>query len=94
MDTMRFTTELLPLVTGQPGVTVEVTGEAADYREAGDSLRIGVSAGAPSAMQFALRHRDRCSALVLAVPLAYPPKHVQAGPPSKLFQTVLTAIAS
>ena len=45
LDTMRFTTELLPLLTGQPGVAVEVTGEPADYREAGDSLRIGVSTG-------------------------------------------------
>ncbi len=45
LDTVRFTTELLPLLSGQPGVTVEVTGEAADYRDAGDSLRIGVSAG-------------------------------------------------
>jgi superfamily II DNA or RNA helicase len=43
-DTMRFTTELLPLLAGQPGVAVEVTGEPAGYREAGDSLRIGVSA--------------------------------------------------
>jgi pimeloyl-ACP methyl ester carboxylesterase len=32
---------------------------------------VGVSAGAPSAMQFALRHPQRCSALVLAVPAAY-----------------------
>ena len=45
LDTLRFTTELLPLATGQPGVAVEVTGEPADYREAGDSLRISVSAG-------------------------------------------------
>ena len=45
LDTMRFTTELLPLLTGQPGVAVEVTGEPADYREAGDSLCIGVSTG-------------------------------------------------
>jgi SNF2-related domain/Helicase conserved C-terminal domain len=45
LDTMRFTTELLPLLTGQPGVALEVTGEPADYREAGDSLRIGVSTG-------------------------------------------------
>jgi len=45
LDTMRFTTELLPLLNGQPGVAVEVTGEPADYREAGDSLRIGVSTG-------------------------------------------------
>jgi superfamily II DNA or RNA helicase len=43
-DTMRFTTELLPLLAGQPGVAVEISGEPADYREAGDSLRIGVSA--------------------------------------------------
>jgi pimeloyl-ACP methyl ester carboxylesterase len=35
---------------------------------------IGASAGAPSAMQFAMRHRDRCSALVLLVPVAYVPR--------------------
>jgi pimeloyl-ACP methyl ester carboxylesterase len=35
---------------------------------------IGASAGAPSAMQFALRHRERCSALVLLVPVAYVPR--------------------
>jgi superfamily II DNA or RNA helicase len=43
LDTMRFTTEVLPLLSGQPGMAVEVTGQPADYREAGDSLRIGVS---------------------------------------------------
>ena len=43
LDTMRFTTELLPLLTDQPGVIVEISGEPADYREAGDSLRIAVS---------------------------------------------------
>jgi superfamily II DNA or RNA helicase len=46
IDTMRFTTELLPLLSGQPGLRVEVDGEPADYREAGDSLRIGVSTDA------------------------------------------------
>jgi SNF2-related domain/Helicase conserved C-terminal domain len=45
LDTMRFTTEVLPLLSGQPGMAVEVTGQPADYREAGDSLRIGVSTG-------------------------------------------------
>ncbi len=35
---------------------------------------VGVSAGAPSSMQFALRHPDRCTALVLLVPLAYAPR--------------------
>jgi superfamily II DNA or RNA helicase len=43
IDTVRFTTEVLPLLDGHPGVTVEISGEPADYREAGDSLRIGVS---------------------------------------------------
>ncbi|MES2879785.1 MAG: alpha/beta fold hydrolase [Pseudomonadota bacterium] len=35
---------------------------------------IGASAGAPSAMQFALRHPDRARALVLLVPAAYVPR--------------------
>ncbi|HYZ07255.1 MAG TPA: DEAD/DEAH box helicase [Pseudonocardiaceae bacterium] len=43
LDTMRFTTEVLPLLADAPGVAVEISGEPADYREAGDSLRIGVS---------------------------------------------------
>src|SRR5438067_8983262 len=35
---------------------------------------IGASAGAPSSLQFALRHPQRCSALVLVVPAAYAPR--------------------
>ena len=35
---------------------------------------VGVSAGAPSAMQFALRHPDRCAALVLLSPVLYVPR--------------------
>lgn len=38
---------------------------------------LGASAGAPSAMQFCIRHADRCSALILAVPAAYSPAHAQ-----------------
>jgi 2-hydroxy-6-oxonona-2,4-dienedioate hydrolase len=34
----------------------------------------GVSAGAPSSMQFALRHPQRTAALILLVPLAYAPR--------------------
>jgi len=45
IETMRFTTEILPLLREQSGVAVEVTGSPADYREAGDSLTIGVSTG-------------------------------------------------
>jgi SNF2 family DNA or RNA helicase len=43
IDTMRFSTELLPLLADRPGLIVEVSGEPADYREAGDTLRIAVS---------------------------------------------------
>lgn len=39
---------------------------------------IAMSAGAPSAMQFALRHPQRCSGLVLIVPLTYPTKLAEA----------------
>ncbi len=56
---------------------------------------VGASAGAPSAMQFALRHPDRCSALVLLVPAAYVPR-AGGAPPLKtppgtrfLFETAL-----
>ena len=35
---------------------------------------MGASAGAPSAMQFALRHPQRCRALVLLVPAAFAPR--------------------
>ena len=40
---------------------------------------LGASAGAPSAMQFALRHPERLAALILLVPAAYP-AHVGARP--------------
>jgi superfamily II DNA or RNA helicase len=44
LDTMRFSTELLPRLADHPDVTVEITGDPADYQEAGDSLSISVSA--------------------------------------------------
>ncbi|QQZ15755.1 MULTISPECIES: DEAD/DEAH box helicase [Rhodococcus] len=43
LDTMRFTTEVLPLLHGKSDVSIDVSGEPADYWEAGDSLAIGVS---------------------------------------------------
>jgi pimeloyl-ACP methyl ester carboxylesterase len=56
---------------------------------------IGASAGAPSSMQFALRHPERCSALVLLVPAAFVPRPGGAPlftPPARtlfLFDTAL-----
>jgi hypothetical protein len=45
LDTMVFTTEVLTLLSGRDDVRVEVTGRVPEYREAGDSLEIEVSAG-------------------------------------------------
>ncbi len=52
------------------------------------AIVLGASAGAPSSLQFALRHPDRCQALVLLVPMVFAPppdgaipsKHPQGGP--------------
>jgi len=44
LDTMKFSTELIPLLADRAGVEVEVSGSPADYREAGDSVRIEISA--------------------------------------------------
>ncbi|HEV3379976.1 MAG TPA: DEAD/DEAH box helicase [Trebonia sp.] len=43
LETMRFTTEMLPLLSARDDVRVEVTGDVPDYREVGDSLEIGLS---------------------------------------------------
>jgi 2-hydroxy-6-oxonona-2,4-dienedioate hydrolase len=51
-----------------------------DALQIGRVALIGASAGAPSSLQFALRHPDRCRALVLLVPAAYVPRPGGAPP--------------
>jgi pimeloyl-ACP methyl ester carboxylesterase len=58
---------------------------------------MGGSAGAPSALQMAIRHPDRVSALVLLVPLTYkPPTEADSAPPLPQWvqSTMMTFIAS
>jgi pimeloyl-ACP methyl ester carboxylesterase len=55
---------------------------------------IGVSAGGPSAMQLCHDHPERCSALVLIVPMAWGPERVVDARLSPLFVPVLNAVAS
>jgi 2-hydroxy-6-oxonona-2,4-dienedioate hydrolase len=49
---------------------------------------LGASAGAPSSMQFCLRHAARCDALVLLVPAAHVPGRGATSAPSPLLQFV------
>jgi 2-hydroxy-6-oxonona-2,4-dienedioate hydrolase len=46
---------------------------------------VGVSAGAPSSLQFALRHPQRTASLVLLVPLAWAPREAEPLPPVTRF---------
>jgi 2-hydroxy-6-oxonona-2,4-dienedioate hydrolase len=55
---------------------------------------IAISAGGPSAMQFCLRHPERCSALVLIVAMTYLPGRELAATPSPFFAGVLNAITA
>ena len=58
---------------------------------------MGGSAGAPSALQMAIRHPDRVSALILLVPLAYkPPTQADSAPqmPAWVENTVMRMLAS
>jgi superfamily II DNA or RNA helicase len=46
LETMRFSTETLPMLAGRPGVDVEIAGSRADYHDAGDSLQFEISVDA------------------------------------------------
>ena len=52
---------------------------------------LGISAGAPSAMQFARRFPDRTTALVLLVPAAYAPRP-DGGPPERMSRSMAFAL--
>ena len=63
----------------------------------GQAAVLGGSAGAPSAIQMAIRHPDRISALILLVPLTYmPPKQAASAPamPSWVENTMMSVIGS
>jgi 2-hydroxy-6-oxonona-2,4-dienedioate hydrolase len=54
----------------------------------------GVSAGAPSAVELALRHPERVSALILLVPMGYAPDHAPGVPETPMNSVVLRIIYS
>jgi pimeloyl-ACP methyl ester carboxylesterase len=58
-----------------------------------NAVVLGGSAGAPSAIQLCLRHPERCSALVLVVPITYSERSPQDAPnaPSALTRFMISA---
>jgi 2-hydroxy-6-oxonona-2,4-dienedioate hydrolase len=60
------------------------------------TIIVGVSAGAPSAMQFAIRYPERCSALILLVPLTWKPDDApDSSPrPSRLAELILRSMVA
>jgi 2-hydroxy-6-oxonona-2,4-dienedioate hydrolase len=63
----------LPTADASPRAQADAHAGLLDELHIDRTIVIGASAGAPSAMQFALRYPDRCSALILLVPLAWKP---------------------
>jgi 2-hydroxy-6-oxonona-2,4-dienedioate hydrolase len=55
---------------------------------------LGASAGGPSTMQFAIRHPDKCAAMILLVPLAWKPETAPPSAPriSPWQQKILTSL--
>jgi len=70
----RFGYLRIPMpVDGSPAAQADAHVCLLDALGIGQAAVLGASAGAPSAMQMAIRHPDRVSALVLVVPIAYKP---------------------
>lgn len=73
----RFGYLRTPMPTdASPQVQAEAHVSLLDHLQIEKATIIGASAGAPSAMQFALRHPHRCSGLILLVPLTWAPGDV------------------
>jgi pimeloyl-ACP methyl ester carboxylesterase len=71
---------------GSPAAQADAHAALLDTLGIRKAVVVGVSAGAPSALEMALRHKDRLSALILLVPRLYAPSGpvgVEASAPSQ-----------
>ena len=77
-----------------PRIQADAYASLLDTLQIDRTIVIGASAGAPSAMQFAIRYPDRCSALALLVPLTWKPDDVpdSAPRPSRLAESFLRSL--
>lgn len=57
----------------QPDVQADALAELLDHLKVSSAVVLGISAGAPSAIELALRHPEHVSALILVVPRAWAP---------------------
>jgi pimeloyl-ACP methyl ester carboxylesterase len=75
-----------------PAAQADAHAALLDYLEVERSTVVAASAGAPSAIELALRHPERVSALVLLVPRTYHPSQVIGADESVPSQAVLRLI--
>jgi pimeloyl-ACP methyl ester carboxylesterase len=81
---------------GSPEAQADLYASLLDSLAIPEAAILGVSAGGPSALQFAIRHPQRCSALVLLVPATFAPGGAGIHPSSAgltrfLADTILTS---
>ena len=77
-----------------PAAQAEAHAALLDLLEIERTIVVGVSAGAPSAVELALRHPRRVAALILIVPRLYSPTESVGADPSTPSQAVLRLIMS
>jgi 2-hydroxy-6-oxonona-2,4-dienedioate hydrolase len=71
-----------PAADGSAASQAKAHASLLDALQIKQAATFGVSAGGPSALQFAIDYPERCTALVLMVPLAYKPQDVPASVPT------------
>jgi len=67
---------------GSPEAQADLYVSLLDSLDIPEAAILGISAGGPSALQFAIRHPKRCSALVLLVPATFAPDGAGVHPTS------------
>lgn len=74
---------------GSPEAQADLYASLLDSLGISEAAVLGVSAGGPSALQFAIRHPHRCSALVLLVPATPAPEGARLRPRSRVITRLL-----
>jgi 2-hydroxy-6-oxonona-2,4-dienedioate hydrolase len=76
----------------EPGAQADAHAALLESLHVGGAIVLGISAGAPSAIELALRHPDKVSALILVVPRAYAPGSEVSAEDAPFNRIILTMI--